>query len=230
MNNKFTKSVIVGLVVVLVLSLGAVAAFAQDNTTPDTDTVPALPFGRGGFGGPRGHHGRGGADDATLAEALGVTVEELQAAKEQIQAERLAQAVADGTLTQEQVDNMQAMQAVKEYVDKEAILADVLGLTVEELTAARENGTLHDLLSGIDIDPTVMQEQMQAALEAAVAEAVAAGDITAEQAALIAEQIANGAGMIGKSGGRGGLRGFDGGPQGNSTGFAPFRNAPTSGA
>jgi hypothetical protein len=237
MNNKFTKSVVVGLVVVLVLSLGAVAAFAQDDTTPDTapgtGPQPALPFGRGGFGGPRGHHGRGGgADEDALAAALGVTVEELQAAREQAQAERLAQAVADGTLTQEQVDSMQAMRAVKEYIDKDAILADVLGLTVEELEAAHADGTLRELLSDINIDPTAMQEQMQAATEAAVAEALAAGDITAEQAELISEQIANGAGMMDKFGGQHGPGDFGGrgGPQGNSTGYAPFQNAPAFGA
>ena len=247
MNNKFTKSVVVGLVVVLVLSLGAVAAFAQDDTIPDTDVKPALPFGRGGlgsfggFGGPRGHHGRGGADEEALAEALGVTVEELQAAREQAQAERLAQAVEDGTLTQEQVDNMQAMQAVKEYIDREAILADVLGLTIEEIEAAREEGTLRDLFSGLDLDPTVMQEQMQAATEAAVQQAFADGAITQAQAELIAEQLANSAGMMGKFGGHGGPGGLDGGrggfggaqPDADGAAFSPFsafQNAPAFGA
>ena len=236
--------------VVLVLSLGAVAAFAQDDTAPGTEPQPALPFGRGGlgsfggFGGPRGHHGRGGADEESLAEALGVTVEELQAAREQAQAERLAQAVADGTLTQEQVDNMQAMQAVKEYIDKEAILAQVFGLTVEELEAAREDGTMRDLFSGLDFDPTVMQEQMQAATEAAVQQALADGAITQSQADLIAEQLANGAGMMDKFGGHGGPGGFGGGrggsrgfggdqPDEDGAAFVPFgafQNAPVSGA
>ena len=108
MKNKLTKTVVIGLVVVLVMSLGAVAVFAQD----DAPVEPALPFGREGFHG-RGGCG-GGADEEALAEALGITVEELQEAREQLMAERLAQAVEDGYLTQEQVESMQAMHAVKE--------------------------------------------------------------------------------------------------------------------
>ena len=234
MNNKFTKSMVIGLVVVLVMSLGAVAAFAQDDTAPDTDAQSALPFGRGGFGGPRGHHDFGGADEEAFAAALGITVEELQAAREKVQAERLAQAVADGYLTQEQVGSMQAMQAVREYIDKDAILADVLGVTVEEIEAAHADGTLRELLSGLD--PAVMQEQSQAAAEAAVQQALADGVITQAQADLIAEQLTNSTGMMGKFGGHHGRGGFDGGhggfpgPLGNSTGSAPLQNAPTSGA
>ena len=51
MNNKFTKTMVIGFIAILVLSLGTVAAFAQEDTTPDTDAQPALPFGRSGFGG-----------------------------------------------------------------------------------------------------------------------------------------------------------------------------------
>ena len=209
MNNKFTKTMAIGLIVVLVMSLGAVAVFAQDDTAPDTDAQPALPFGgRGEFGGPRGHHGFGGADEEALAGALGIPVEELQAAREKLMAERLAQAVADGYMTQEQVDSMQAMQAVKEYIDRETILAQVLGLTVEELESARDEGTLYDLLA--NITPADLQEQMQAATEAAVAQALAGGAITQAQADLIAGQLAHGAGMMGKFGGHHGHGGFDG--------------------
>ena len=210
MNNKFTKTAVIGLVVVLVLSLGAVAAFAQDDTAPDTDTdaQPALPFGRGGPGGPRGHHGSGGDEDA-LAEALGITVEELQAAREQMRAQRLAQAVEDGTLTQEEADNIQAMQAVKEYIDRQAILAEILGMTVEEIEAAREDGSLSDIMA--NITPADLQEQMQAAMETAVNQAVADGAITQAQADLIIEQIANGEGRMGKFGGSGSFGGKRGG-------------------
>lgn len=225
MNNKFTKTVVIGLVIVLVLSLGAVAAFAQDDTTPDTapdkDTQHALPHGRSGFGpnsqfgGHRGHHGSGGADEEALAEALGISVEELQAARDKLMADRLAQAVEDGILTQEQVDSMQAMQAVKEYIDRQAILAEALDMTVEELEAAREDGSLSDILA--NITPADLQAQMQAAMQTAVQQAVAGGAITQAQADLILEQLANGTGMMGKSGGHGGSRGFGGGFRGFRT-------------
>lgn len=210
MNNKFTKTMVIGFVVMLVLSLGAVAAFAQDDATPDTDTLPAMPFGRGGFGGHRGHHGfGGGANEEALAEALGITVEELQAAREKLMAERLAQAVEDGYMTQEQADSMLAMHAVHAYIDRQAILADVLGLTVEELEAARADGSLYDTLA--NITPAELQARMQAAMEAAVQQAVADGAITQAQADLILEQIASGAGMMGRFGGH---HGFGGGMRG----------------
>lgn len=214
MNNKLTKTMVLGFIVILVLSLGAVSVFAQDDTTPDTDTVPTMPFGRGGFGsfgGHHGHHGSGGADEEALAEALGITVEELQAARQKLMADRLAQAVEDGIMTQEQADTMLAMSAVKAYIDREVILADALDMTVEELEAAREDGSLYDILSAIT--PADLQAQMQAATESAVQQAAADGAITQAQADLITEQIANGAGMMGRFGGRGGFgghHGFDG--------------------
>ena len=226
MNNKFTKIGLISLLIVLVMSVGAVAAFAQEDVTPDADAQPALPFGHGGFGGPRGHHGQGGADEEALAEALGVTVEELQAAREQAQAERIAQAVEDGYLTQEQADNMLAMQALRAYIDKEAILAQVLGLTTEEFEAAHEDGTLRDLLA--NITPADLQARMQEATDAAIARAVAEGAISQEQADLLAEQIQGGLGMAEGFGGHrgfgGGHGGFRGVPQTDQTGttFAPF--------
>jgi hypothetical protein len=222
MNKKFTKTMIIGLVTILVLALGTVAAFAQDDTTPDTDTTPALPFGPGGFGsfgGPRGHHDFGGADDEALAAALGITVEELQAARQKVYVDRLAQAVEDGIITQEQADSMQAMNALKAYIDRQAILAEALGMTVNELEAARADGSLSDTLAGIT--PADLQERMQAATEAVVQQAVADGVITQAQADLVLEQIANGAGMIGGFGGhhgRGGMGGFGG--------FHDFRTPP----
>ena len=43
-------------------------------------------------------------NDKHLADALGITVDELNAAQEKAAAARLAQAVTDGRLTQEQAD------------------------------------------------------------------------------------------------------------------------------
>jgi hypothetical protein len=219
MNNKFTKSAVIGLVIVLVLSLGVVAAFAQDDTPPDTDTetfpAPAMPFGRGDFGGRGGHHS--GADDEALAAALGITQEELQAARQEVMAERLAQAVEDGFLTQDQANTMLAMEALKSYIDRDAILAAALGMTVEEVEAAREDDTLYDLMAGID--QTELQEKTQAAMEAAVQQAVSDNVITQDQADLVLEQMANGASLLGRSGGHHHPGNFGGGRGG-------FRTAP----
>jgi Spy/CpxP family protein refolding chaperone len=227
MNNKLSKIVVISLVVVVIMSLAAVAAFAQDDTAPDAPTAQALPFGRGGF------HGHDDSDrDEALAAALGITVEELQAARRQAAVERIAQAVEEGLITQEQADTMLAMQALHGYLDREAILAEVLGMTVDELALAREDGTLHDLLA--NITPADLQASIQAATESAVAQAVEDGVITQAQADLVLEQLAYGMGIGARFGGhhgggggsrgRGGFNGFGGTPQTDDAGeaFAPF--------
>lgn len=217
MTNKLAKTVIIGLVAVLVMSLGAVAVFAQDDTTPETPSNPALPFGRGFRG-----HGHGDANDEALAAELGITVEELAAARQQVAADRIAQAVEDGLLTQDQANTMLAMQALQDYIDREAIMAEALGLSVDELTTAREDGTLRDLLS--NITPAELQESMQAATEAAVQKAVADNVINQNQADLVLEQLQNGLGNHGRFGGHHGFgnhEGFRGFGSGQSGSFAP---------
>lgn len=53
-------------------------------------------------------------ENALLAEALGITVEQLNAAYAQVRAERLADLVASGRLTQEQADEMAAREALEQ--------------------------------------------------------------------------------------------------------------------
>lgn len=53
--------------------------------------------------------------EALLAEALGITVSDLQAAYDEAEAAALAQAVTDGQLTQEQADLLTARRAFQEY-------------------------------------------------------------------------------------------------------------------
>jgi hypothetical protein len=128
---------------------------------------------------------------AALAEALGITVEELQAAKDSIrqaqQALRLETLLAEGAITEEQAALMQAHQAVRSYLDVEA-----------------------------------MEASQQAFWQAAIDEALAAGAITAEQAeALASMPMGQGMGMGGGRGhgngnGNEGMPGMRG--QGNANG------------
>ena len=258
MQARSTKTAVAicvtGLITVLIRALGAIAVFAQD----DAPAEPALPFGRGAFhGGCRGgFHGRSGfdgangANDEDLAAALGLSVEELQAAREEVAAERIAQAVDDGTLTLDQANTLLAMQALRGYLDKEALRAEPLGLSVQDLEAAREDGTLSDLLA--DITPADLQEKMQTAVADALQRAVADTVITAEQADLVRESLQNGLSLrgafglqrqfgrhhgFGDRGGFGGrgfhdFHGFRGAPQADEDGeaFAPFRFAAPFGA
>ena len=147
-------------------------------------------------------------ENALLADALGISVEELQAARKAANQAAIEQAVETGLITQEQADEMQARKNLQSYLDRNSLLARALGMTVEELEAAREDGTLYDILS--NITPAELQAQMQTAMESAVQQAVADGAITQAQADLIAEHIASGAGMMGRFGGRGGFGGHHG--------------------
>lgn len=148
-----------------------------------------------------GHLFRGMRDvmDQFLAEELGITVEELQAARERAADRALDYAVEQGDLTQEQADLIRAHRVMKEYFDPQAVLAEQLGITVEELQAAREEGTLRDLLA--DLDRDALRDAMEAAWNAAIDQALADGAISED----VAEQLRDrGPGFGGKFGhGRG---------------------------
>lgn len=119
--------------------------------------------------------------NAFFADQLGVTVEELEAAQETVKAARLEEALANGDITQEQIDAMEARQAVAETIDQNAVAAEILGLTVEEVEA----GNLRDLISESELSRTELSEAMQAAYADAIAQAVEDGVITQDQADLL---------------------------------------------
>lgn len=160
---------------------------------------------------------------ALLAEQLGVTVDELEAAEAAVQESMLAQLVEDGTITQEQLDAMLAMQALRALAqdifsrdDAQAVIAETLGLTVEDLAAAKDEGTrLSDLAEqqGVDLETvmTAVSDARTAAIEAAVAD----GTLTQDQADSLLSQDGHffgghGHGGRGGHGGHGGMRGGGG--------------------
>jgi len=147
------------------------------------------------FGGRRGgdvfHFGRapkevaGGDIDenALLADALGITVEKLQAARKAANQAAIEQAIAEGLITQEQADAMQARKNLTSYLDRDTLLAKALGMTAEELQTAYDEGkTLTDLLNDTGLDAAAVRENLQTARTEAIAQAVADGVITQEQA------------------------------------------------
>ncbi|HSH05723.1 MAG TPA: hypothetical protein VLL52_24615 [Anaerolineae bacterium] len=213
--------------------------------------------GRRGRGGPEGGGPGAGlidmeAAEAAVANSLGISVDELQAAREAgtrlpelaaelgvdmadveaametVKADAVAAAVADGTITAEQAERILAgdgrggpggmanniMADIFSREDKDAVVADVLGITIEALNAAKEEGTrLPDLAAELGVEVEAIREAVDAAKTEAVNQAVADGLITAEQA----EQILS---HEGKPNGRGGRGGPQGGPQGGAP-FAP---------
>ncbi len=175
-------------------------------------------------GGERGFrlgHGNKGVDDANaideqalLADALGITVEQLQAARETANQAAIAQAVEQGLITQEEADAMQAHKNVQSYLERDALLAKVLGMTMEELQAAYDEGkTLTDLMTAKGLDAATVREKLQAAYSEALAQAVTDGVITQAQADAMQS---DGIGLGGMSGNRApGSRMRPGGRDGN---------------
>ncbi len=246
----------IGGILALVLVFGAVVTFAQsDGTEPDTSVPespsdegtaePALPlpWDRPGRGGQR----VAGPDMELLAEKLGISLEELQAAQQTAREAAIAQAVTDGLITQEQADQLLSGElgfpghrgpGFAGPEAKDSFLADALGITVEELQAAMaevradrlaelvQSGALTQEQADLMIarqaveqyfDRQALAETIQNAYQAAVEQAVADGAITQAQADQL---LANQAAF----GFNGGPRGFGGGH--GRHGFDGFRGGP----
>lgn len=180
----------------------------------------------GGFEFHDRHHASGEEYLALLAEALGRSVEELQAARAAARTAFLAELVDAGVVTQEQIDMMEAKRALSESINREALLAEALGIELAELEAAREAGaSLRELLGDTSVEE--FAAAYMAAYEAAVLQAAADGVITDAQA----EEFLSGGFAFGHGFGHGrnyGRHHF-GGP-GGSRGFGPgHRSLETSG-
>jgi hypothetical protein len=106
-----------------------------------------------------------GAENLTfLADALDISVEELESAIASAEAASVAKAVEQGHLTQEQADMMSAMRALSDYIDPQAIFEDITGMTVEQFHEARQ---------------AAYQEVIQGAVEAGVITQAQANQILA---------------------------------------------------
>lgn len=242
-SKKWSLLVIAGVLALMLGLLGSIA-LAQ-GSTPEAE-VPAqesevTPETKGWFGfGHRGGFGSRLGDNTNwlenLAEALGITVGELEDAQERAFAASVADAVTAGQITQEQADQILAQHALKSYIDRQAILATALGMSVDDLEAALAGGkSIVDLMVEQGIDSTTLQTNAKAAYEAAVQQAVTDGVITQAQADDILS--GNGLDLFGRGsfggghrgggrGGRGGFHGFggqsspnEGGAETTDTGF-----------
>ncbi len=261
------SGIVAAVAAVSVMSFAAVS-YAQTETPGDAPSLVER-FRDGVRGsmqdGMRGHRGGevDGVKTAALADALGMTVEELQAAqesgqtleeiaaaqgldldtvKESLAAERLAtlettlaEKVAAGEITQEQADEFLSRAQEGDFLGRDgldgmrggefgkrasledaspeaqAALAGVLNMSVDELQTAVESGQRLDEIAdaqGVEMDAikAVMNEFRLAEMESTLAEKVAAGDITQEQADAILERAQSGDFMD-----KGGRDRFDGG-------------------
>jgi polyhydroxyalkanoate synthesis regulator phasin len=194
-QKRWMKPLLAGMAIFMVaavaLATGSLVV-AQAASTPPEKAFDA-PFGLG----------RGGAIDrqALLADALGISVEELENAQQAALQNWLDQAVTDGDLTQEQADRFLGRNSPfgrfahgfgrgGSLADYSTFLAEELGISVDELEAA-----------------------MQSAHETAIEQLVNEGYLTEEQAEQMRE------GPLGEGCGQDGGHGFRG-----KRGFPPNRS------
>jgi hypothetical protein len=241
---------VLGLVVYRSVQAAVPAAATNSNIlAPSARDAQASRAGFGkGFG--------GGYTNEDLANALGISVDELNAAIQKANEAALDQAVTDGLITQAQADQIRARGAAFPFgghwggwlsqngLEYDTFLADALGITVEELQAAYAQAYAARIDQAVT-DGRITQEQadlmkgqyalmtsekfqsaMQSAFEEAVSQAVADGLITQAQADLIL-QNRDGAGFPGFGGfGRGPGGGF--GPHGGRGDRLPGSDVPAT--
>jgi cytidylate kinase len=170
-----------------------------------------------------------------IAKEQGLTVAEFQAKVDQARQSALEQAVADGVITQEQADQMKSLkEQAKGRKDKmgamhetmQAAVAAEFGLTVEELEARKDAGeTMMDLAAEQGLTVEEFEARLTAAHTKALAQAVADGVITQEQADWMQQHMGS-QGMMGGFG-KGGCMG--GGMRGSGKGSGMHRFSPPAG-
>ena len=194
--------IIIVLILILIIAVGTAAAFAQ--TSRDIDYI--VGDGDRGFSGDRSElwrHPRRNPDAVPqgplgrlrhsnidrgqlLADALGISVEELDEARVEARYAGIQQAADEGIITQDEADILLAVTAFKDTVNKADLIADALGITVDELIQAREDGLrIPELLEELELSPGDVREGLREAYEESVDEAFLSGEITQEQADLL---------------------------------------------
>jgi polyhydroxyalkanoate synthesis regulator phasin len=255
MNRIKILAVFVMGVMAITITLGTVvyhSASASSSTNQAADTsdssTNAVPADKGTRG------GHGGYSNEDLATALGITADELTAAKQKAHETALTQAVEKGLITQAQADELTTNGTAFPYGDRwdswlakngfdyDALLADALGITVEKLQAAYAQAYNASIDQAVT-DGTLTQEQadlmkgqyalrtdktflasMQTAFEAAVKQAVQDGVITQAQADLILKNASSQG--AGSFLNLGGPHGAGGGPGGGRHGGGHRENVP----
>lgn len=254
MNRKKIISITLLIAMLAVVGLGAIS-FSTARAQSTNATLPA-------WGGDRpfaGRMGKGpgfGMDGEALAQALGISVEELQTAQQEAQEAALQKAVEEGLITQKQAEAFQSNERGFPFgnrlfawlsqngIDMDALLAEALGISAEELNEARQKAVEIAIDQAV-ADGKITQEQadlmkarralsanenfinaMRSAFEAAVEKAVQEGVITQAQADLILQQLQSQQGVPGFLHGIGGEPGgFP--PPGHGEGGGPVPPAQT---
>jgi len=229
--------------VVVALAAGAFFGLPQVSLAASGASTAAQGTGPGGPGMP---------DSTYLADALGITMDELTAAQQKAREAAIDQALEQGLITEAQAAALRSQEGAgirgglmmllrlggASEIDQEALLADALGISVEELQAAQqkaqqaafdanlaqalEDGRITQAQADLMKARQALQQyiQEQGFLSKAVDAAVKAGVLTQEQADAIL-QSGQGLGGLGMRGFGMGEFGF-GGPGGRGGGRGEF--------
>lgn len=200
---------------------------------------PMPGYGVPGFGFHRGWLGPGDPYHQLLADKLDITLDELQDALLEAHAAAIEQLVDEGVLTEQQAELARASAELRAYIDPHSMIAEALGLSVEALEQAREQGkTLSELVEERGLDSETFEQNLAEARELAVAQAVEAGVITQEQADQLEDWRGPGLGIGPRTGlqcgqwldsglGSGRRFGADHGSQGGKF-HGPWRSGPAA--
>lgn len=215
-RERWMKPVFAGLAVLALAGIAGSVVVAQAAASSEKDdrwlngngSFGVLGYGPGPGGWFEDYH-------QILAEELGISVAELEAAMQTAREAMFQQLVDEGTFTDEQVERFEAAQALRQAIDEDALMANALGISVAALEDAREEGKkLSDILDDVDMDSETFRENLSAAHQAAVDQAVEDGVITQSQAELLQAGPGFGHGFPGAGfHGRGGFH--RGGPPGS---------------
>jgi hypothetical protein len=196
---------IAGLVAVLAIALGAAVVLAQEpvdegDTGTNDDLQTQEQRSRPGLDALRSWHQRAHDrsgplrqfwrneidHDQLLADALDISVEELQQARAEARNAGLEQAVDQGNINQEEADGILAFIALSGAIERKELVAEALGISVDQLEEARlESKPLPVLIEEQGLLPSDFRSNLMEAFETAVEEAASEGEISQEQADLI---------------------------------------------
>lgn len=205
--RKHKRFILIGSAIVALVALAGltVAAFAQGEAeaAPDESLLgPSLELLAGEQSGPAALEmalqGAPGDRPArqfipermreNLAQALGISPEALDEARWTAFMTTLDDAVEEGYLAQQAADRMVAQAIIRQSASRDELIAAGLGITVDELQAAREEGkTVRQLLDELGLDATTIGQNLAAFLEGLIQQAADDGLIDDQQGQRILE-------------------------------------------
>ena len=181
--SKSIRVILIGSAILALVTLAglSVKAFSQGNAEAGSASLD-LAFQEQ----PAGRAARPFIQERqreNLAQALGISPEELDEARWAAHLATLADAVEEGHLAQQAADRLLARAVVRQMASRDELIAAGVGITVDELPAAREEGkTARQLVDELGLDATAIGQNLAAFLEDLFLQAARDGLISDEQA------------------------------------------------